>query len=93
MRNKDKSVHKFSLHDSIITIGRKECDVTIDSKSISKVHITLEFNMNDNCWELIDGTKDFKSRNGTWLWINSRIEINEETLIKLGSNIISINPY
>jgi hypothetical protein len=45
LKNKNKSVNKFSPEESPVTIGRKECNVTIDSNSISKIHITLEFNI------------------------------------------------
>ena len=50
------------------TIGREECDVNIEHKSLSKVHCTLSFNEYQNQWVIEDGNgKGKHSGSGTWL--------------------------
>jgi hypothetical protein len=94
----NKIEYLFDKSKSPIKIGRRKntCHVHIDSSLLSKVHCVLNYNNDSHCWEIYDGdgTGHKPSTNGTWLWINSKFEINEEiTFVKMGNNIIKISMY
>jgi hypothetical protein len=92
-KNKNKHIYRFTSDESPITIGRHNCKVNMDSNSISKIHCTLEYNINTNFWQISDGSGDKISLHGIWLWIVNKIEISCETQIKLGNNIFSLTMY
>jgi hypothetical protein len=93
IKNKEKNNCIFTPEDSPVIIGRTKSSLNIDSNSISKKHNTIEFNTEEKVWELSDGYDGKKSTNGTWLWISSKIEINQDTCIKMGPNIFMIKLY
>lgn len=71
-KGKDVLVEKTFVKDdegrNCFSIGREECDVNVDHKSISKVHCTVSFNEYQNQWVIEDGNgKGKHSGNGTWL--------------------------
>ena len=43
-----------------------------------------------NGWSINDGFYGKCSKNGTWVFIDHKFEIEEYELIKIGNNIISI---
>jgi len=81
--------YDFSSSDSPITIGRKNCVITINSNAISKNQSTLFFE--NKSWFITDGFENKGSTNGTWLLLDSKHEINEPVHIKIGSNVIKID--
>lgn len=63
----------FTTKDSPITIGRENCSITIDNKSISRTHSTLFYNKFNNKWYIVDGNgKDKMSTHGTWLIVDHK---------------------
>jgi 3-deoxy-D-manno-octulosonate 8-phosphate phosphatase KdsC-like HAD superfamily phosphatase len=74
----------FSPDQSPVTIGKKECTINIESNTISDKHVTLYYT--GSHWEVKD-----ESSSGTWIWIQTRIELNKSTYIKIGNNIILIS--
>jgi hypothetical protein len=71
-KGKDVLIEKTFVKDdegrNCFSIGREECDVNVDHKSISKVHCTVSFNEYQNQWVIEDGNgKGKHSGNGTWL--------------------------
>jgi hypothetical protein len=82
----------FQKDKSPVTIGRKQtCSIPIESTLLSKIHCSVIFNTTTNCWEIMDGSEGKPSTNGTWIWVNSKYELNEEvTLVKIRSSVIKI---
>lgn len=88
----NKINYNFTVGDSPIIFGRgKSCKVKIDSNFLSKKHTTVEFNKYSKIWEIRDGYDQNWSLNGTWLWLNTKYEINETIYLKIGTNIIKIH--
>jgi pSer/pThr/pTyr-binding forkhead associated (FHA) protein len=88
----NKTNYNFSIKDSPIKLGRgKTCQVIIDSNFLSKKHSTVEYNKNSNLWEISDGNNSKRSLNGTWLLLDTKYEIIEDTFLKIGNNVIKIH--
>jgi pSer/pThr/pTyr-binding forkhead associated (FHA) protein len=61
--------YSFSTKDSPIFIGRhKSCHISLDDKTLSRVHSTIEFNKLTDSWWIRDGLDKKCSTNGTWYW-------------------------
>lgn len=72
-------------------MGRgKSCKVKIESSVLSKQNSSIEYNENSNNWEIKDGSGLKPSLNGTWLLLNSKFELKEESYVKIRNNIIKI---
>lgn len=56
--------YTFEPSQSPVTIGRSKCNINLSDNFLSKTHCKLEYN--NNSWNLIDGTSDRPSKNGTW---------------------------
>jgi predicted component of type VI protein secretion system len=61
----------------------------LEYSSLSKRHCVLEYI--ENNWIIKDGYNGKNSTNGTWLWLNSKYELNEDTLVRVGSNVFKIS--
>jgi len=72
-------------------LGRgKSCKIKIDSNFLSKHHTTIEYNNNSKFWEIKDGFESKSSLNGTWLLLDSKFELIDETFIKIGNHTIKL---
>jgi hypothetical protein len=88
----NRNVYYFKPKDSPITIGRYKCTITLDYSSLSKKQCSIVYNPEEMCWEIFDGFEEKPSTNGTWLTLNSKYDINDTTFVKIGNNVIKINP-
>jgi hypothetical protein len=83
---------EFKPKDSPVTIGRHKCSVSLDYSVLSKKHCVINFDPEEKSWKIIDGYAGRASTNGTWLLINSKFEIREETtFFKVRDNIFKIS--
>jgi hypothetical protein len=87
----EKLTYNFEPKDSPVTIGRGDCKITLNYSSLSKKHCTICYNLYYNTWEIHDGFEDKKSTNGTWLLVNSKYEIKEDTFVKIDNNTFKIS--
>jgi len=72
-------------------MGRgKVSKIVIMSAFLSKQHTSIVFNESAKAWEIKDGVNNNPSLNGTWILLNSNYELKEDTLIKIGNNVIRI---
>jgi hypothetical protein len=72
-------------------MGRgKVSKIVIKSSFLSKQHLSIVFNESAKAWEIKDGVNNNPSLNGTWFLLNSNYELKEDTLIKIGNNVIRI---
>lgn len=91
--DKDPSNNKLfkfnSTTKSNITIGRSsDNDIIIKNSFISKYHIRIIFD-NDACkWALIDGCSSKPSSQGSWVILNSKIQIDNNTEIKFNNHVL-----
>lgn len=90
VNNNDKLTYNFEPADSPVTIGRGDCKIKLSLSSLSKKHCTIVFNNIERCWEIEDGYDRRSSTNGTWLLINSKYEIEDETFVKISNNTFKI---
>jgi predicted component of type VI protein secretion system len=75
---------EFTRADSPIVIGRNEkAKVHVNDSSFSRVQCRILFE--DSEWCLLDGDKNKKSTNGTWLYAEDPFPIHDEMEIKAGS--------
>lgn len=82
-------IFKFAINQVKITIGRsKNCDISIDSLSLSKRHCTFTFE--SDLWLLRDGMDDNPSTNGTWLINDDKIELSDLSIFKIENSIFKI---
>jgi len=75
-----------------ITIGRdKTCDVFIDDKLLSKVQASIFYSATAG-WVLFDGDieKQRPSTNGTWLYPNSPIQLQNSQEFKSNSTLLKV---
>ena len=91
LKSDDKLTFSFEPKDSPISIGRGDCTIKLAHPSLSKLHCSIIFNKSSKCWEIRDGYGDRNSTNGTWLMINSKHEIDDETFVKIGNNTFRIS--
>jgi len=95
--NKDSSVKKmtYDYNDTnIITVGRdKTCTISLKDKGFSKIHSSIMWNNENKFWELKDGIANKPSTNGTWIYAESSFEINDDTIIEVGSSKLRINVF
>ena len=87
----DKKVYLFNSEDSPITLGRQNCTINLNYSFLSKKNCTIQYNVEKNEWEILDGNEGKPSTNGTWLTVKSKYELNYDTEFKIGMNIIRIN--
>ena len=97
--NKTKvKVYNFNKKDqSLITIGRHGCSITVDNANLSKVHCSVYFNKYTNCWCVVDGDgKGHKSNQGVWVIVKEgqRFKFENkskcEYLVKIGMQMFSV---
>jgi len=87
----EKITYHFDPKDSPVTIGRGDCKIKLNYSSLSKKHCTIYYNIYSNIWEIYDGFENKESTNGTWLLVNSKHEIKEDTLVKIDSRSFKIS--
>lgn len=86
-----KQKFDFTIKDSSIIIGRgKKSSVKIEASILSKQHCTINYNTDYKTWEIKDGFANKPSLNGTWLLLNSKYKLVEDSFIKIGNNVINI---
>lgn len=75
-----------------VTIGRDpKCTVSFPGdKSFSKIHTTIEYDIDKSYWKIKDGS-DKPSTNGTWLFANHSFEIIDSTIFQFGTSHFLIN--
>ncbi len=87
-----RMVYHFEIKDSPIVLGRgKSIGVRIESTFLSKNHTTIEYNKHLKLWQIRDGSDNKPSLNGTWLLLDAKYELNEESYIKIGINVIKLS--
>ena len=72
-------------------MGRSKCSISLDYSCLSKKHCSIIFNSEDYIWEINDGFDNRPSTNGLWMALKTKYEINDKTLLKIGSNTLKIN--
>ena len=84
--------HFFDSNSEEVLLGRSDiCNIKLESNILSKVHCTFKFNIKEKAWYVSDGTGERSSTNGTWMFCNSKYELNdEETQAKIGKSVITI---
>lgn len=87
-----RNVYTFAIKDSPVILGRgKTSSVKIDSTFLSKKHTTIVYNKHSKFWQISDGNDNKPSLNGTWLLLDTKYELNEESYIKIGTNVIKLS--
>ena len=78
----------FNKDKMPITIGRSNCSINIKCDTVSKTHITIDFNQENKNFFLIDNA----STNGTQLLLNEgkTIQLNGEMNFNLGEKQFQI---
>lgn len=94
--DKDPSNNKLFKFNSntktSITIGRSsDCDIQLKNSFISKVHLRIEFNNIANKWSLLDGSLRKPSSQGSWVILNSKVVIEENSEIKFNNHSMMFN--
>ena len=90
--NGSTELYLFDTKKNLITIGRsKNCDIILKSLEYSRIQTCIYFNKNEKIWYVRDGIGDKKSMNGTWLFINFPWEIDLDTKIRIGKNLLELN--
>ena len=75
--NKDESKHEkyvFNMDQLPIKIGRKGCNININKKSISKVHLTINYDNNKNQLFVMDNC----STNGSLILLKKGKDVKLE---------------
>ncbi len=86
----NSKTYYFDPTQSPITIGRGDCSIKLDYSFLSKKHCTVYFNDKTLLWEIDDGFEGKRSTNGIWLTLNSRYELKEENIIKIGNSSFNV---
>lgn len=61
----------FDPTDFKVTIGRSSnCDIRCNDPSISKIHATIFYCIEEERWIIMDGHKAKRSSNGSWILLN-----------------------
>jgi len=90
-KSSDPIAYTLRPQDSPITIGRGNCLIKLNHSFLSKLHCTIVFNQSDKFWEISDGHQGRSSTNGTWVMMNSKYEISDETIVKISNNTFKIS--
>jgi pSer/pThr/pTyr-binding forkhead associated (FHA) protein len=61
-----------------------DCDIRFEDSSLSRYHCFLYYS---DFWSIQDGDGKKSSTNGTWLFAEQFIELNEETIFKAGETL------
>ena len=77
--------YKFPKEKSEITIGRdKNCDIVLlNEKDVSRIQTTIYFDLKEDEWFIIDGSKEKESTNGTWLTLMNTTEIYDNMILEI----------
>ena len=89
-KEKEEKVFYFYPSDSPVTIGRSKCSITLDYSFLSKRHCEINYNREEEVWEINDGYKRNVSTNGIWMLLKTKYEVHETTHVKIGNNILKI---
>ena len=75
-----------------ILLGRSErCHITLNQDILSKIHCSFKFDCEKKKWFISDGNGEKASTNGTWMFCNSKYELNDsETEVKIGKSVLII---
>ena len=90
--NDQKRRHAFHPSEfKKVRVGRNsENEVFLKLFTLSRVHMTFDYDETEMNWVARDGDGKVKSTNGTWLLIDAMVEINDSLLFKLGKSIFSL---
>ncbi len=77
--------YKFPKEKNEITIGRdKNCDIVLlNEKDVSRIQTTIYFDLKEDEWFIIDGSKEKESTNGTWLTLMNTTEIYDNMILEI----------
>lgn len=83
--------YTFPLAPKITTIGRENCDITLNNSNIDNQHAVIEFIEQENCYVL----QDLNSSNGTYVndcrVQNAAVRLALQDTIRFGYNSIQFN--
>ncbi|CAF3778142.1 unnamed protein product [Rotaria magnacalcarata] len=78
--------YAFPLGPKVTTIGRENCDISINSNNVDNQHALIEFDDEQRCFIL----KDLNSSTGTYVHDcrvqNAAVRLNNEDVIRFGFN-------
>ncbi|MCQ2819323.1 MAG: FHA domain-containing protein [archaeon] len=82
----------FNKNNNKITIGRgKKCDIILHQLSYSRVQTSFVFNNEENCWYMYDGNLGKGSTNGTWIFLNWPLKIENNLIFRVGQSLLGVN--
>lgn len=82
----------YDKKKKFIKIGRsKNCDIILKNLEYSRIQTTIYFNEKDKFWYIKDGFGNYKSMNGTWIFINFPWEISFHNEVKIGNNLLELS--
>ena len=83
-------ISEFPSTVAPILIGRTEkCQIRFNDTSLSRIQCIIDFI--DDKWLIRDGDGNGKSStNGTWLFAEEEIKLENETIIKAGLSLFKI---
>lgn len=88
-RHPQRLTYSCKASDGIITIGRsKNCNFTLESNLMSRVHASIFYNENSQNWEFKDGEFSRPSANGCFLFTSNSIEIVDKLEIKVNEDTV-----
>lgn len=97
LNEEDKSVSTkiFNSTTKEITLGRSnQCSFCLENETdISKIQCTIYYNTQRKAWVLIDGSKEKKSTNGSWLIASHSYPLYDDIELEIFSNSIKIKYY
>lgn len=89
-----------STENNLITIGRKDCDILISNKTVSRTHLLLQYNSYNNTWTLNPDISNYLSNmymmygSSTvrffWLKIESNFIIDRNISCFIGEKVYEI---
>ena len=82
----------YNCYMKEILLGRSErCHITLNQDILSKIHCSFKFDCEKKKWFISDGNGEKASTNGTWMFCNSKYELNDsETEVKIGKSVLII---
>lgn len=81
-----------SQSDGVVRIGRHQsCNLHFDSMLLSRVHASILYDNQNECWVIYDGEQGKPSVNGCFMLCEAAIEVDGTAEFKLNENIIKIS--
>jgi pSer/pThr/pTyr-binding forkhead associated (FHA) protein len=73
-----------------IMVGRTEkCSIMFNDTSLSRLQCRIDFI--DDKWFIKDGDGEKSSTNGTWLFAEDELKLEERSVIKSGDSLIQVS--